>query len=152
MRKRRLVFISLLFVLIGAVATAFYLFFQPHRDIKNAEAEYVLSSEALVAEYLTDKAAADLKYLDEEGESAIVELTGRFLSAHANGPSTVIVLEGVAGKSDVHAHLSTGETVDIAALEGKQLRLKGVLISGPEFDADLELYTPLILRESSIIN
>jgi hypothetical protein len=53
-----------------------YMFNKPHRDVQSANADYTLTASEIVSEYLTDKDAANKKYLAADGDSKILEITG----------------------------------------------------------------------------
>lgn len=57
-------------------SVAFYLFNMPHRDVQSAPSDFTLTSNQIVTEYLADKDAANEKYLANDGDSKILEITG----------------------------------------------------------------------------
>ena len=66
-------------VVIGG-GIVFYLFNQPHRDIQATAADYQLEASELVNEYLADANAANDKYLQTEGDSKIIAVSGTIAS------------------------------------------------------------------------
>jgi len=65
--------------IIGAVVGgvfASYIYFMPHRDIQSVEVYAQVEASALVKEYLDNPDAANSKYLDEEGESKVIIVSG----------------------------------------------------------------------------
>ncbi|MCF6308409.1 MAG: YceI family protein [Flavobacteriaceae bacterium] len=53
-----------------------YMFFQPHRDVQATKTDFQLEAKQIVDEYLKDAYAANDKYLQEEGDSKIIEVSG----------------------------------------------------------------------------
>ena len=62
--------------LIIALGVGYYMFNMPQRDVQNTKTDYTLNSAELVNEYLNDAKAANEKYLQEEGDSKILAITG----------------------------------------------------------------------------
>lgn len=62
-------------LLIGA-GVVYYLFNIPHRDVQASATDYQLTTSQLVNEYIDNREAANKKYLAEDGNSKILEVTG----------------------------------------------------------------------------
>ena len=79
MKKRKILKIIAILgvagILIGG-GIGYYMFNMPHRDVQSADADYSLTASEIVSEYLTDRDAANMKYLSANGESKILEITG----------------------------------------------------------------------------
>ena len=97
--------------------------------------------------------AANAKYLNEEGESAVLAVTGKVSSITTDQINQkVILLKG----ADAHAGVSctfTEETNNQASNVkiGQSLTIKGVIRSGAGYDEDLELYEDVILEKCTIV-
>ncbi|NCU33283.1 MAG: hypothetical protein EOM23_10235, partial [Candidatus Moranbacteria bacterium] len=79
MKKRKILKIAAIVVAAGlviGVSVGLYMYFMPHRDVQKSATDYKLSTSELVTEYLADGAAANKKYLAEDGNSKILEVTG----------------------------------------------------------------------------
>lgn len=144
-----------LYALIGALLlggiTAVYLFNLPHRDVANSSADFEVSAADLVNTYLDDPSAANERFLSEDGDSKILAITGNIKAIETNfNGETLLILAGEAGKTDVQIQL-----VDATALEqlvvGNKVLIKGAITSGAEYDADLDLYTPVTIAQGSLI-
>ena len=64
----------------------------PHRNVIGMSAEATIESTALVDEYLLDGMAANAKYLNEEGESAVLAVTGKVSSITTDQINQKVIL------------------------------------------------------------
>ena len=88
-------------VAVGVVA---YMFNKPARDVQSTKTDFSYDSSAIVNEYLTDAAAANSKYLDEEGNSKVLEITGTVASISEDyNKQKVILLKKATDKAGVSA-------------------------------------------------
>jgi hypothetical protein len=155
-KKKRILRIIAFLLVIGFVTGSsimFYLFNMPHRDVQSAKADYSLTTEEIVSEYLSDMNEANKKYLSTDGESKILEITGIInnISKDFNG-QTVLLLKGNEDKAGVSATLISNTSIPANSLKiGDSVKLKGVIRSGASFDEDLELYENVILDKCDII-
>lgn len=116
--KNALIVVALL-ALIG-VGVGLYLYNKPHKDIAHATPDFELASAQLFADFETDEAAAQARYLDK-----VVEVNGtvREVSAAEEGGLNVILntesdFAGVicqfnAEQAEAAAGLQTGQEVTI---------------------------------------
>jgi hypothetical protein len=156
MKKRKvfriIAIIGIAGLLVGG-GVGLYMFNKPHRDVQSAQADYVLSSSQIVAEYLADYQAANQKYLAADGNSKILEISGEVneISENFNGQK-VVLLHGVKDKAGVSA-IFTAETNDnLNRIKiGRTITVKGVIRSGASYDEDLEMYENIILEKSDIV-
>ena len=138
--------------LIVGGAIVFYMFNQPHRDVQATTADYKMEAAQLVNEYLADAEISNDKYLDEEGESKIIEVTGTIseISKDMNN-QTVILLKNKDDNAGVSCTLLptiNSENLNI----GKIVTIKGVIRSGAGYDEDLGFYEDVIMEKCDIIN
>ena len=133
-------------LLIGG-AIAFYLFNMPHRDVQDADTDFALNASTLVSEYLADAEVANEKYLAEDGESKILELTGTVAEIGENfDGQKVILLKNETDKAGVSCTFLLTESTRAASISvGETLTVKGVIRSGAAYDEDLEMYEHVIL-------
>jgi tRNA_anti-like len=137
-------------LLIGGGITL-YMFNQPHRDVQATTADYKMNANQLVNEYLANAEASNEKYLDEEGESKIIEVTGTIseISVDLNN-NTVILLKTNGDKAGVSCTLL--KTTDSGNINlGDVVTIKGVIRAGAGYDEDLELYEDVIMEKAKII-
>jgi len=129
-----------------------YIFNAPHRDVQSAKVDFKLTANELVKEYLSDASLANDKYLQEEGESKILAVTGTVKSIDKNLENNYVILLQDEALSGVRCTF-TIESNDHAALiqEGQKVMIKGVIRSGASYDEDLELYEDVILDKCDII-
>lgn len=155
MKRKKIIRISLFVVLaiiLIAGGTAFYLFNMPHRNVQQTNSDFAFTSNEIVAEYLKDPEAANQKYLDEEGESKILEVTGNVaeIGTDFNG-QTIVLLQSEASPAGVSCtfpkDLKAATTFEI----GQTITIKGVIRAGAGYNEDLEMYENVILDKCSLI-
>ena len=148
------VIITVVIGIIGAGAIGYYMFNKPHRNVQNADADYALSSSQVVTEYLTDKTAANEKYLSADGDSKILAVTGTVnkISDDFNGQK-VVLLKNENDKAGVSCSFTKETNSSVAELKiGQTATIKGVIRSGASYDEDLEMYENVILEKSNLVN
>ena len=77
-------------VIIGSIVV--YLFNMPHRDVVNSQADYNTTSTELVLEYLNNYQEANEKYLEEEGDSKIIAVSGVIYSKEKDMNNQWVIL------------------------------------------------------------
>ena len=130
-----------------------YMFNKPHRDVQSADADYTLSTSEIVSEYLTDKDAANNKYLAADGDSKILEITGVVskISEDFNGQK-VVLLAGADAKAGVSATFTSETNSSLSNVQLDQtITIKGVIRSGASYDEDLEMYEHVLIEKSDIV-
>ncbi len=154
-KKKALKIIAILGVaglLIGG-GIGLYMFNKPHRDVQSANADYTLSASEIVSEYLSDKDAANKKYLAADGDSKILEITGVVskISEDFSGQK-VVLLKGEKAQAGVSASFTseTNSSLDDVQLD-QTITIKGVIRSGASYDEDLEMYEHVIIEKSNIV-
>jgi hypothetical protein len=156
MRRKKIIKISLIVVLaiiVIAGGTAFYLFNMPHRDVQQTKTDFAYTSNEIVDEYLKDPEAANQKYLDEEGESKIFEVTGNVaeISTDFNGQK-VVLLQSEGSPAGVSCTFPKDLNEAATNFEvGKTITVKGVIRAGAGYNEALEMYENVILDKCSII-
>jgi N-acetylneuraminic acid mutarotase len=125
-----------------------YMFNKPHRDVQSANADYTLTASEIVSEYLTDKDAANKKYLAADGDSKILEIAGVVskISEDFSGQKVVLLKDGQV-KAGVRATFTseTNSSLDDVQVDQK-ITIKGVIRSGASYDEDLEMYEHVIIE------
>ena len=155
MNKKTIIKIAILVIVLGGLIVGgviLYLFNMPHRDIQSAKTDLSISANGLVNEFLTDAAKANDKYLDEEGESKILEVTGVVASIGEdfNGNKEILLKspDGNAGVSCAFTPETNAKSDGLTI--GQTVTIKGVIQSGAAFDADLEMYENVIMDKCDI--
>lgn len=140
-------------VLVIAGGTALYLFNMPHRDVQATAVDYKISATQIVQEYLDNANAANEKYLQEEGESKILAVSGRVASIDEDmNHQKVILLKDPEAKAGVSCTFTSATNANAEKLkQGDLVTLKGVIRSGAGYDEDLEMYEDVILEKCDII-
>ncbi len=157
MKRKKITRIASIVVLAGLLVgggVGLYMFNMPHRDVQSAKVNYVLTSSEIVSEYLTDKVAANKKYLASDGDSKILEITGIAANISENFKGEIVILlKGPDDKAGVNATFTIESNAGTSKIVvGKTATVKGVIRSGAAYDEDLELYENVILEKSSIVN
>ena len=150
MKKRKLIRTGLILALAGVLiggGTILYLFNMPHRDTQKTKTDYSLTSSALVSEYLGDKAVANKKYLNSDGNSKVLEITGPVISITEDfSGQKVVSLKGENDLAGVSCTFTVESGKNVADLRvGETITVKGVIRSGAAYDEDLGLYENVIL-------
>jgi hypothetical protein len=136
------------------ILIATYLFNMPHRNIQDSDANYSITAKALVLEYLENKDEANAKYLDEKGESSILQVEGIIhqISEDMNN-NVVIILKEADQPAGVRCTFTPEfDPTTLKAKENQIVSIKGAIISGAGYDEDLELFEDVILDKCSIVN
>ena len=155
MKKKRIIKAGIILVAVGVViagAVGLYLFNMPHRNVQKAATDYSLTSSQIVAEYLTDKESANKKYLSDDGDSKVLEITGVVSKISEDfNDQKVVLLKGADDKAGVSASFTTETNANAAKLQvGETVTVKGVVRSGASYDEDLDLYENVILEKSDV--
>ncbi len=144
--------LAVLIIVAAGAAYGFYLFNLPHRDVQNTVADASISSNELVNEYLNDAAGANAKYLNEEGESKVLSITGTVASIETDLKGQVVVkLMEPKAKAGVRCSFTMETNAHADHLKpGEKVTIKGVIRAGAAYDADLELFEDAVLEKCSI--
>lgn len=131
-----------------------YIFNMPHRDVQAASADFHMGATQLVNEYLTDAQAANNKYLQEDGESKIIAITGIVASIDEDmNRQKVVLLKESGEKAGVSCTFMLATNANAENLrKGNKVTIKGVIRSGAGYDEDLELYEDVILEKCDVLH
>lgn len=154
MTTKKKIFVTLSIGILIAVSVALYMFNKPARDVQATNTDFSYQASEIVNEYLTDAKKANDKYLDEEGNSKVLEIKGTVadISEDFNNQK-VILLKGVKDKAGVSATFSketNSHTQNIKV--GDEITVKGVIRSGATYDKDLEMYENVTISKSDIVS
>lgn len=150
----RTILILLGVVIIIGGGVGLYMFNMPHRDVQATKSDYTLNASDIVNEYLKDPVKANEKYLDEEGESKILEITGKIASITTDfNNQKVILLKEDHSEAGVTCTFTIETNNSVENLkQGQIISVKGVIRSGASYDEDLEMYENVILEKCSLTN
>jgi len=150
--KITIAFIGLAILIAGGVVT--YMFNQPARNVQDTKTDFSYKSSEIVEEYLTNTQKANDKYLDENGNSKVIEVTGMVASITEDfNKQKVILLKSQNDKAGVSCTFTPETNSHTANISiGDNIRIKGVIRSGATFDEDLDMYENVILEKCDIIS
>jgi len=153
-KKKKIIKIIAGVVILGIVTAVIIIvsiFMTPHRDVKNTKADYSVNAKVLVDEYLSDASAANEKYLSDDGDSKIFEVTGRVDQMFKNQKNQdVILLKPVDDELGVQCTFILGESLDGININNT-ITVKGKIEQGASYDEDLEIGEDVIIGECSLI-
>lgn len=150
--KKKITFL-LLAALVISLGTGLYLYYMPDRDIAGGKSDFTLSVDALVDEYLQNPQVANAKYLDDQGESSIITISGPLadVSEDFNG-QIVLLLKSPSAQAGISATLNKETPSQIKDFtKGEIYQVKGVIRAGANYDSDLGMYENVILEKCEII-
>lgn len=153
MSLKKKILITLSIGILIAVAVALYMFNKPARDVQATQTDFSYQASEIVNEYLSDAKKANNKYLDENGNSKVLEITGTVaeISEDFNN-NKVIVLKEAKDQAGVSATFTPETNANASKVKvGDKVTIKGVIQSGASYDTDLEMYENVIINKSDII-
>ncbi|MFP4366593.1 MAG: OB-fold protein [Bacteroidales bacterium] len=136
----------------GCVGLQSYLL--PERNVQKLPVDYQVTASELTSEFLDDLDKARLKYLSDDGESEILEVTGRVsrISESLNGEKVVLLKndDDKAGVNCTFTHETNHSGNDIEV--GDVVAIKGEIVSGAYYDEDLDIFVNASLDKCAVIN
>ena len=155
-RKKKIIKTVIIVIVLGLLTAGgigYYMFNQPHRDVQSIKADFQMESSDLVKEYLADANVANEKYLQDEGESKILSVTGIIKNIDEDqNHQRVILLKSDTDNAGVSCTFTTETNANLKGFKnGDKVTVKGVIRSGASYDEDLELYEDVILEKCDII-
>lgn len=122
---KRLTYILGICILIGVLLVSFMfikMYNKPHKDIANAQPEFVVSVTELVEEFQKDELEANQKYLDN-----VLQVEGVVADISTNNGKSVLTLRQEGSSTQVICTLDASENKKVLQLkEGQQVTVKGV--------------------------
>jgi hypothetical protein len=146
--------IILTVVLFGSAIFVVYSFNDQYRDVIYSPADFQMDSKKLVREYLNDPMRADERYLDEEGDSKIIEVHGTVNEIVEDyNQQKVVVLKDIKDKVGVSCTFLKKTQDKLNQIKiGDKVKIKGIIRSGALYDKDLAMYEHVILEKCSLSN
>jgi hypothetical protein len=155
-KRKKIIRVALIVIVIGivsGVSVAYYMFNMPHRNVQKTQTDYSLTASQLVTEYLTNGTVANVKYLADDGNSKILEITGTVskISEDFNGRKVVLLKEKgqPAGVSCTFTEEAGGKA--LALQSGQSATLKGVIRSGANYIEDFGLWENVIMEQCTLV-
>lgn len=157
MKKKKILKIALIVIGVGILiggSVGYYMFNKPARDVQNTKTDFSYNASEIVNEYLTDAQKANDKYLDEAGNSKVLEISGVVANISEDfNNQKVILLKAETDKAGVSCTFTQETNSSIQSVKiGDKITIKGVIRSGASFDEDLEMYENVIIEKSNIIS
>ncbi len=154
--NKKILKLGLIIIAIGVViggGTFLYMFFQPHRDVQATKTDFQLEAKQIVDEYLIDATAANDKYLQEEGDSKVIEVSGVIAEISEDfNKQIVVLLKGMGENAGVSCTFTSDTNINAKKLKvGDKVTIKGVIRSGAGYDEDMELYEDVIMEKCDIV-
>ncbi len=139
-------------IVIIAFVVIMYMMNMPHRDVQFTNTDYSLSASELVNEYLLDAKKADQKYLDDEGDSKVLEISGQVADITKDFQQNIVILiKSENDKAGVNCTFTPESNAKASALKtGDIVIIKGVIRSGAIYDEDLDLYEHVNLEKCDL--
>lgn len=133
--------------------TILYLFNMPHRNVQDASADIIITASQLVSEYLENPSQANDKYLSDDGDSKILEISGVVASISEDFlGQKIIVLKSDSDKAGVSCTFTKETNQNVSNLKiGESVKIKGVIRSGASYDEDLEMYENVVIEKCDLI-
>ncbi len=130
------------------------MFNKPARDVQITRTDFSYNSSDIVSEYLTDAQKANNKYLDDTGNSKVLEISGIVAEISEDfNKQKVILLKADSDKAGVSCTFTSETNLQVENIKiGDQITIKGVIRSGASFDEDLDMYENVIIEKSGIVS
>lgn len=154
MNRKKIIIVTLLAAIIGIGSIVYYIFNKPHKDVQSAKTEFSIEATAIVNEYLSNAEIANEKYLNEDGFSKILEITGTVFSISEDfNNQKVILLKSPQDKAGVSVTFTNEARSAIEAVQkGDKIKIKGIIRSGASYDKDLGFYEHVIIEKAALLN
>lgn len=153
-KKTKIILLSLLTAGLIGGSYVFYLWNMPHLDVQAQKADYSISANQLVNEYLANEKSANTKYLGENGESKIIIINSTIskIDTDMNNQKVILLKEDTA-KAGVNCTFMASTNINASTLKvGDKAKIKGIIRSGASYDADMEIYQNVVLEKCDISN
>jgi hypothetical protein len=146
-----MIMLALFAILVLASVTSAYMWFKPHRNIQKAEVFAEMNYRDLLSAFEKDPSAANEKFLSSDGNSKVLVIKGPVYSVTENQlGEQVVIIKSDYDKVGVSATFipEAGEKVKTLK-KGEKIHVKGQIISGNCYDADLDLYEHAVLVQAN---
>ncbi len=157
MKIKKIFKIIALITIVGIViggAAGFYMFNMPHRDVQSAKADLEITSTDLTRDFLENPESANDKFLDQDGDSKILVVSGRVDQINTDFNDNIVVILKDSGQ-DVGVSCTFLGNVKSTANKiqlGQKIKVKGVIRSGAFYDEDLRMYEDVIMEKCDLVS
>jgi hypothetical protein len=153
-KKLKWILISIGVIMAGGISVALYFFYMPHRNVHAAKADLQVTAASLIEEFLADQVGSNQKYLSEDGDSKILNITGHIQSIEIDfNRNYVVILGEMELQASVSCTFDSHTNKQVESLQiGQNITVKGVLRSGARYDEDLGLFLPVIIEKTQLFN
>jgi len=151
--KKAKIFKIIVLLAVIVIGYMVYLWFMPHRNVQSTKAFATIEATNLVNEFLIDNDKANSLYLDSEGESKVLIVSGIIANISIDQlGQQVVLLKNPSDKMGVSCTfiIETNEQIENLKI-GDAVNIKGVIRSGAEYDEDLDLAENVILEKCAIV-
>ncbi len=152
-KVKKILLVVIVLATIAGASYALYMFFMPHRDVQASDAFANMQATELLAEFTADKEAANLKYLDDDGDSKILIVEGRVesITENQNGQK-VLLLKEEGSKMGINCTFMAETNKSTEGIKtGERVKVKGAITQGSGYDDLLELYDNALLINCDIV-
>lgn len=155
-KRKKILKVVIAMALLGALiggGTMYYMMNMPHRNAQNAATDFQLTALELTNAYLTNAAQADEKFLSDDGDSRVLEVSGTVyrVSEDFNGRTVVILKEENAAVGVSCTFLDENGHTAKELQAGQTVVVKGVIRSGASYDADFDMYSHAVLEQCALV-
>lgn len=150
MNKLKYPLIAAFCVFILSLGVGLNIYFEPHRDVKTAPVFDEFDVDDFTTEFLDDQKKAQEKYLSEDGDSKIVEISGTISDIDTNLRGDIVIeLRGTKKEAGARFTLMEDQKEKASKLKiGDKTKITGVVSAGAEFDKDFNRYLDAILEQA----
>lgn len=121
MKLKKIIISALILAFIGAFI-GYKMYNKPHVNVATEKADIVLSADQILADFTTDEAVANAKYLEK-----IIQVKGIVLETKIENNTGIIILQTNDDFATILCHLTPQETKNISKIKkGQQITLKGI--------------------------
>lgn len=155
-QKKKILKIAAILLIVGLLiggGTVLYMFYMPHLNVQSASTDFKLSASQVVNEFLENSTKANEKYLADDGDSKILEISGKVkkISDDFNGQK-VVLLQDDSDKAGVSCTFTPETSKNVLGIQiGQTVTIKGVIRSGATYDEDLEMFENVIIEKCDLV-
>jgi len=150
--KKKIILLILIGIVVGISVVGYY-WFMPHRNVQKTSIDFKLSASELVEEYLSNAQEANRKYLQADGESKVLAVTGTISSIDEDMNNQKVVYLETSREAKVSCTFTKETNTSVTVLKkGDLVTVKGVIRAGASYDEDLEMYEDVIMEKCDIIS
>lgn len=120
LKKRTILWISILLLILVAFAWAWRLYHKPHESAAGETAAVTIDADSLYHQYQQDEHAADQKYMGK-----VIEVTGKLVEIQHTGNAEIWILSTQPGGGGINCQLFPGARKEATPKPGDPVTVKG---------------------------